>query len=601
MAGDENDKNEEEKDLELDLMAEQELLRLTRQYRVMEGDKEAYLEEATKALRRQRKTMEDLEAERDELRQCHKTAASKRNSKKDGENAAKVARLAEEQETLINAMKSEKTVTKDLDTEIRRIERQIGNHLKSAKLIPKTSKPGTNVSREKRDVSQRITLLENRLDGVMINFNATLSQNSVIRKEIDHLVQERSTFNEMISRLQKKIAVNKKTIADITELAIQAFDQRDECQSKIQALQERNEKDAQQYAAELKELQRTLDHDEKLKDFLFNKSNDRVFASQMEEDEKERGKKAAEEKEMEDVQKYKDAFDNIRKIVGADSSLDKIVADFIKVEDQNFALFNYVTEMNNQVEALQEGISRLKGDIKEAKGRGDERERLQREQLEGMEKKLSTSMHEADSAETKLNLMEGVISKLKVGSEDLYLISKVGSTPVLSLLGANIPRDQEPERPFINESNVIMYLDMVHEKIIELKGIAQYLEFKSGKTLAPPITSSSGTSPSVQAMPKAPFKHLLGAEKVLKRAPSSAQILGKSDNDVLDAMDSDDEAVPFDLSALKTRAFVQTQRERREASLTGGQGGAGSKKDSDGLSDTRGGSAKRRSKPKKSK
>lgn len=65
-------------------------------------------------------------------------------------------------------------------------------------------------------------------------------------------VQERSTFNEMISRLQKKIAANKKTIADITELAIQAFDQRDECQSKIQALQERNEKDAQQYAAELK-------------------------------------------------------------------------------------------------------------------------------------------------------------------------------------------------------------------------------------------------------------------------------------------------------------------------------------------------------------
>lgn len=67
-----------------------------------------------------------------------------------------------------------------------------------------------------------------------------------------------------------------------------------------------------------------------------------------------------------------------------------------------------------QVEALQEGISRLKGDIKEAKGRGDERERHQREQLEGMEKRLSTSMHEADSAETKLNLMEGVISKLKV-------------------------------------------------------------------------------------------------------------------------------------------------------------------------------------------
>jgi hypothetical protein len=47
--------------------------------------------------------------------------------------------------------------------------------------------------------------------------------------------------------------------------------------------------------------------------------------------------------------------------------LDKIVADFIKVEDQNFALFNYVTEMNNQVEGLQESITKLRFDIKEAK------------------------------------------------------------------------------------------------------------------------------------------------------------------------------------------------------------------------------------------
>ena len=56
------------------------------------------------------------------------------------------------------------------------------------------------------------------------SFNATLAQNSAVRKEIDHLVQERATFNDMIARLQKKIAGNKKVIADITEMAILAFD-----------------------------------------------------------------------------------------------------------------------------------------------------------------------------------------------------------------------------------------------------------------------------------------------------------------------------------------------------------------------------------------
>ena len=35
--------------------------------------------------------------------------------------------------------------------------------------------------RDRRDVSQKIQLLENRLDGVMINFNSTLAQNTIIR------------------------------------------------------------------------------------------------------------------------------------------------------------------------------------------------------------------------------------------------------------------------------------------------------------------------------------------------------------------------------------------------------------------------------------
>ena len=85
-----------------------------------------------------------------------------------------------------------------------------------------------------------------------------------------------------------------------------------------------------------------------------------------------------------------------------------------QVEDQNFALFNYVTEMNNQVEGLQESIAKLRTDIKEAKGRGDERERQQRDQLQNMERRVALSIREADTAEAKLELMEGVIDKLKV-------------------------------------------------------------------------------------------------------------------------------------------------------------------------------------------
>ena len=235
------------------------------------------------------------------------------------------------------------------------------------------------------------------------------------RKDIDHLVGERTQFNAMIAKLQKNITINKKTIADLTELAIQAYDQRDEAQSKIMAMKEKNEKDAKNFAEEMKELQRTLDHDEKLKDFLFHKSNDRAFASDFGEDEKGKqtfclhqihlrykainikksfvlifyyilvisltldmsnfgtmyniyisgkNKRLEEMKERENITKYKEAFEQIKTIVGSESSLEKITSDFVRIEDANFALFNYVTEMNNQVETLQDSIAKLKQDIK---------------------------------------------------------------------------------------------------------------------------------------------------------------------------------------------------------------------------------------------
>ena len=111
----------------------------------------------------------------------------------------------------------------------------------------------------------------------------------------------------------------------------------------------------------MKELQRTLDHDEKLKDFLFHKSNDRAFAADFVEEERDRERKEAEAKDLENSKQFKEAFERIKKVVASDSSLDKIVADFIKVEDQNFALFNYVTEMNNQVSICTIFTSTLQG------------------------------------------------------------------------------------------------------------------------------------------------------------------------------------------------------------------------------------------------
>ena len=56
--------------------------------------------------------------------------------------------------------------------------------------------------------------------------------------------------------------------------------------------------------------------------------------------------------------------------------------------------------------------------------------------------------------------------------------SQCGATPVLSLLGERAGSEGRldtsvPDKPFVTEANVIMYLDMIHEKVIELKCVYQ--------------------------------------------------------------------------------------------------------------------------------
>ena len=53
---------------------------------------------------------------------------------------------------------------------------------------------------------------------------------------------------------------------------------------------------------------------------------------------------------------------NCIKPLGEDN-IETIVEDFIKNEDENFALFNYVNELNSEVETLQEEVLAIRKDI----------------------------------------------------------------------------------------------------------------------------------------------------------------------------------------------------------------------------------------------
>lgn len=79
------------------------------------------------------------------------------------------------------------------------------------------------------------------------------------------------------------------------------------------------------------------------------------------------------------------------------------MAHFVKQEEENFALFNYVNELNDEMECLQTRMTELTLAIEEARTLHEYRERQQVETLKNITEQLEEQTRLADEAEEELN------------------------------------------------------------------------------------------------------------------------------------------------------------------------------------------------------
>lgn len=89
------------------------------------------------------------------------------------------------------------------------------------------------------------------------------------------------------------------------------------------------------------------------------------------------------EQYLRNVKVIEDAFDQIKKATGI-SNIEEIVTTFIKAEEQNYSLFNYVNTLNTEYDQLEEANEDIKGAIE----RIDERAKLTRDEKLNLEASL---------------------------------------------------------------------------------------------------------------------------------------------------------------------------------------------------------------------
>ncbi|KAJ8957908.1 hypothetical protein NQ318_001905 [Aromia moschata] len=297
-----------------------------------------------------------------------------------------------------------------------------------------------------------IRTLQGRLDNAVKKFCGILTENKILREDIDHLLKEID------------LNLGKKYMADLIDQSTTAFVQREEWCSKLEALKKRAQNDFIAHSEEMREIQRQLDHDLTLREFLSVKGQRRILKDL---EEKERRQKELEIQNLENqLRIYEETLEQIKKI-SEEEDIQRIASQFTKQEEENFALFNYVNELNHEIETFTATIADIQDKIEEQIELSQVRAQERQATLKSLENELEDAVKEADKEEENVRNAENVLNQVLTGIEALFCLLKCNRGPILDLLGENSA---------ISLFNVKIYLGTIEKKVSAIINTVYFAE-----------------------------------------------------------------------------------------------------------------------------
>ena len=103
----------------------------------------------------------------------------------------------------------------------------------------------------------------------------------------------------------------------------------------------------------------------------------------------------AERSAEEMMETYQKSFERIKEVTG-ESDMNVLVKKFLETEDKNFALFNYINELNRELELVEEQIEKTRNQIRQYNEEGVQYQTERQNVLKNLEKKLEETTKEAE-------------------------------------------------------------------------------------------------------------------------------------------------------------------------------------------------------------
>ncbi|XP_039489782.1 coiled-coil domain-containing protein 63 [Drosophila santomea] len=450
---------------ELDQLATAELQRLQRQHRGLQLDLRGLLEEKAKRLKKQNHMINVLQVEHQKLKEEIKTLEGGTHARKNTNRERHLGTLQEQQADLQKVLQNERTNLWELEGHIRKMEKEID-------ALRRNEVPDNCYKDSICKVQKSVVKLENRLDVVNKKCSDVLTENSKMRDAINHMLQDRANFNDMWQSMVTQFNEGKKFIMDLIDQSTLAFDQREELCNKLTVLKDRNENDKVMHIQEMREMQRRLEHDAKLQKFFDIKGQKRLNPEleQRELDKKQSQKETYEKQLLE----YKEIIEKIKLLYGEEDA-DRLVAQFKRQEDENFALFNYVNELSHEVEVLNDSTQELQDEIERQKSEQTEKElKLKTEALDYLNAEKERIEQLAEETREKKRTLSIRLEQLLKGIEDIFRQLACDDAPILNVLST---------KTFLTVHNVKLFIGVI-ERRVNLIISAINIEDNSNKILA---------------------------------------------------------------------------------------------------------------------
>ena len=253
---------------------------------------------------------------------------------------------------------------------------------------------GANAVQENNIILQKQTqILENRLNKSLLKFNEILAQNKVLKQKIDDYRRERVVFDVIYKKLERELHEKKKEMVKMIQDSRDACLSRDKSQNEMLALKLHAEKEKSEFENEFKDLGFLI----KQQQVHLEQLQSRAFAKVEGEKEMRTQMSAVDVKELvpvfyrsrdnstknnnyaydtnnaplstEKISSYEDALLLVQQTTGIFDTGD-IVTKFLESEDINFSLFNYVNDINSEIERIEHSIAEMRNKIEKYRGQG---------------------------------------------------------------------------------------------------------------------------------------------------------------------------------------------------------------------------------------